>query len=312
MKLDYILLFIFLILFAFYFLPSAYLLLFAFYFEKMFSIIIPTWNNLAFAKLCVDSIRRHSAYNHQVILHINHGSDGTLQWAIDQRIDYTHTASNEGICIAVNMAGGLATKDSVVYMNDDMYVLPGWDTEIMAEIKKLDTDSFMFSSTMIEPTDHNNDCVIAKDYGHTIETFKEDQLLKEYNTFPKNDWYGSTWPPTIVHRKYWHITGGYSIELSPGMSSDDDFAMKMWCAGCRIFKGIGTSRVYHFQSKSTLRVKKNNGRKQFLMKWGINQSTFSNYYLMRTGAAYAGPLKDPAGPIMKWEHVRAWLKRKIM
>ncbi|MCD6010826.1 MAG: glycosyl transferase family 2 [Flavipsychrobacter sp.] len=278
----------------------------------MFSIIIPTWNNLAFAKLCVDSIRKHSAYPHQVILHINDGSDGTLQWAKEQHIDHTHTAANEGICIAVNMAGGIATQDYVVYMNDDMYVLPGWDTKIVEEIKKLDTDRFMFSSTMIEPTDHNNPNVIVKDCGSSIETFNETALLKEYNTIEKKDWYGSTWPPTIVHRKYWHITGGYSIELSPGVSSDDDFAMKMWAAGCRIFKGIGDSRVYHFQSKSTLRVKKNNGRKQFLMKWGINQSTFNKYYLHRTGEVYDGPVNEPDSSTMQRERFRAWLKRKIM
>ncbi len=275
----------------------------------MFSIIIPTWNNIDFVKLCVESIRKNSAFSHQVILHINDGSDGTLQWAKDEGLDFSHTKDNAGICKAVNEAGGLATQDYIVYMNDDMYLCPGWDTCIADEIKKLDTDNFMFSSTMIEPTDHNNPCVIVRDYGKTIETFNESLLLKECNTFDKPDWTGATWPPTIVHRKYWLITGGYSIELSPGVSSDDDFAMKMWYAGCRVFKGLGQSRVYHFQSKSTLRIKKNNGRKQFLMKWGINQSAFSKYYIRR-GTPYTGLLKDPGD--MPWETFRAWLKRKIM
>lgn len=277
----------------------------------MFSIIIPTWNNLAFVQLCVESIRKNSAYGHQVILHINDGSDGTLQWAKEQKLDYTHTPDNAGICMAVNEAGGLATKGYVVYMNDDMYVCPGWDTSIMDEITKAGTECFMFSSTMIEPVSHNNPCVINKDYGKSIETFNEAQLLKECNTFEKADWAGSTWPPTIVHRKYWLITGGYSIELSPGVSSDDDFAMKMWYAGCRIYKGVGKSRVYHFQSKSTLRVKKNNGRKQFLMKWGINQSAFNKYYIQR-GTPYSGPLKEPDSSTMQWETFRAWIKRKMM
>ncbi|MES2704515.1 MAG: glycosyltransferase [Bacteroidota bacterium] len=277
----------------------------------MLSIIIPTWNNLPFAKLCVESIRKNSAYTHQVILHINDGSDGTLQWAQQQQLDYTHTPGNAGICKAVNEAGGLATHDYIVYMNDDMYVCPGWDTHIAEEIKKAGTDCFMFSSTMIEPINYNNPCVINKDYGETIDTFDEATLLKECATFDKPDWTGSTWPPTIVHRKYWLITGGYSIELSPGVSSDDDFAMKMWYAGCRIFKGIGKSRVYHFQSKSTLRIKKNNGRKQFLMKWGINQSTFNKYYIRR-GTPYTGALTDPDGSKMQWESFRAWIKRKIM
>jgi len=278
--------------------------------HQMFSIIIPTWNNLPFAKLCVESIRKNSAHPHQVVLHINDGSDGTLEWAKSEGLDYTHTPDNAGICVAVNMAGGICTKDYIVYMNDDMYVCPEWDTYITQEIEKAGTDNFMFSATMIEPTEHNNPCVIVKDYGSTIETFNEKDLLAQCNTFEKADWAGSTWPPTIVHRKYWHITGGYSIELSPGVSSDDDFAMKMWTAGCRIFKGIGKSRVYHFQSKSTLRIKKNNGRKQFLMKWGMAQSTFNKHYTHR-GQPYTGPQQEPDPAMLKKEMLRAWLKRKI-
>ncbi len=277
----------------------------------MFSIIIPTWNNLPFARLCVESIRKNSVYKHQVVLHINDGSDGTLEWAKKEKLDYTHTPDNAGICIAVNMAGGICTQDYIVYMNDDMYVCPLWDKYLADEIKALGTDNFMFSATMIEPADHGNPCVLVKNYGSTIETFDEQKLLAECNTFEKKDWSGSTWPPTIVHKKYWHITGGYSIELSPGVSSDDDFSMKMWQAGCRIFKGIGKSRVYHFQSKSTLRVKKNNGRKQFLMKWGINQSTFNKYFTRRS-EIYTGPQQEPPESIMKRERFRAWLKRKIV
>jgi glycosyltransferase involved in cell wall biosynthesis len=196
-----------------------------------FSIIIPTWNNLAFAKLCVESIRKNSACRHQVILHVNDGSDGTLEWAKKEGIDHSYSPENVGICKAVNEAGGLAKCDYIVYMNDDMYVCPGWDMQIASEIASAGTDCFMYSSTMIEPVNHDNPCVIHKDYGSSIETFNEKALLRECDTFSKGDWAGSTWPPTIVHRRYWLITGGYSIELSPGVSSDDDFAMKMWYAG---------------------------------------------------------------------------------
>ena len=277
----------------------------------MFSIIIPTWNNLDFVKLCVGSIRKNSTYKHEIVLHINDGSDGTLEWARKEQLAYTHTPENAGICIAVNDAAGIATEDYIVFMNDDMYVCPEWDKHMAAAIKQAGTDNFMFSSTMIEPNDWGNPCIIHMDYGKNTETFDEAGLLKGYNTKEMKDWAGSTWPPTIVHRKYWHITGGYSIELSPGVSSDDDFAMKMWAAGCRMFRGIGKSRVYHFQAKSTLRVKKNNGRKQFLMKWGINQSTFNKYFTHR-GELYTGPQTDPPESIMKREHFRAWLKRKIV
>lgn len=274
----------------------------------MFSIIIPTWNNLPFVQLCVESIRKNSAFQHQVILHINDGSDGTLAWAQAEGIDYTHTTDNAGICIAVNQAAGLATTDYIVYMNDDMYVCPNWDKVIVDNIKKLPTDNFLFSATMIEPRDTGNPCVLVADFGQDRASFDEEKLLREYSGLKKNDWNGSAWPPTIVAKKYWQITGGYSIELSPGMSSDDDFAMKMWYAGCRIFKGIGDSRVYHFQAKSTLRIKKNNGRRQFLMKWGINQSSFNRLFIKR-GTPFTGPLAEPES--LKGEQLRATLKRRF-
>lgn len=258
----------------------------------MFTILIPTWNNLPFLKLCVESIRKNSAFEHQILIHVNDGNDGSLRWVMDNFTAYTHSPENIGICKAVNGLTRLIQQEYIVFMNDDMYVLPGWDTALIAEIKALDTDCFMLSSTMIEPQDTGNACVIVADYGRNEAVFREEALLKEYKILPKNDWSGSTWPPSVVHKKWWLQVGGYSDEFSPGMSSDDDFAMKMWQAGCRIYKGIAASRVYHFISKSTGRVVKNDGRKQFVQKWGIKQSTFHKYYTHR-GEPYQGKLSEP-------------------
>ena len=41
----------------------------------MFSIIIPTYNNLEYLKLCLASIKKNSQYKHEIIIHINDGSD---------------------------------------------------------------------------------------------------------------------------------------------------------------------------------------------------------------------------------------------
>ena len=262
----------------------------------MFSILIPSWNNLSFLQLCVESIRSYSASEIQIIIHVNDGSDGTLQWVKQQGLNYTHTPQNEGVCVAVNMAAKLARFNYIVFINDDMFLLPGWDTALANEIAALNTDCFMLSGTMIEPFDTKNKCVIVGDYGRTASGFKREKLLTEFQLLNKNDWSGSTWPPSVVHKNWWNKVGGYSEEFSPGMGSDDDFAMKMWQAGCRIFKGVGTSRVYHFISKSTGRVVKNDGRAQFFNKWGIKQSTFHNYYLRR-GEKYTGILGEPRATV---------------
>ncbi len=258
----------------------------------MLSIIIPTWNNQPFLQLCVESIRKYASVETQIIVHVNDGSDGTLEWVKQQGIDFTHTPTNSGVCIAVNMAAKLARYDYIAFMNDDMYVLPGWDSVLLQEIKALDTDCFMLSSTMIEPYNTGNKCVLVGNYGTNVNDFKKDELLADFGSLLKQDWSGSTWPPSVVHKKWWNKVGGYSEAFSPGMSSDDDFAMKMWDAGCRVFKGVSASRVYHFISKSTGRVIKNNGREQFFNKWKIKQSTFHKYYLRR-GGLYTGPLREP-------------------
>ena len=197
----------------------------------MFSILIPSWNNRAFLQLCVESINAYAGIETQIIVHVNEGNDGTLEWVKQQGLDYTHTESNAGVCVALNMASKLARFDYIVFMNDDMFVLPGWDTALVNEIAKLKTDCFMLSGTMIEPYDTKNKCVIVGDYGRAVQGFKREQLLKDYALFNKSDWSGSTWPPSVVHKKWWIEVEGYSEEFSPGMGSDDDFAMKMWAAG---------------------------------------------------------------------------------
>ncbi|TQV62035.1 MAG: glycosyltransferase [Halothiobacillaceae bacterium] len=67
----------------------------------MFSIIIPTWNNIACLKLCIDGIKNNSCFDHEIIVHVNEGNDGTLEWLNKAGIKYTHSTGNIGICLAV-------------------------------------------------------------------------------------------------------------------------------------------------------------------------------------------------------------------
>lgn len=258
-----------------------------------FSIVIPSWNNLPYLKLCVESIEKNSKYVHQIIIHVNEGSDGTLDWVKSKGFDYTYSAQNAGICFPLNFARTLLRTDYFLYMNDDMYVCPNWDSALWEEIEKTTDTLFFFSSTMLEPFKTANKCVISPaEFGTSIETFKEDELLQNYNNFDKNDWSGATWPPNVLHKDLWDLVGGYSIEFSPGMYSDPDFSMKLWNAGVRNFKGISKSRVYHFGSKTTGKIVKNNGSKQFLLKWGMTSKTFTDFVLLR-GENYTGTLQEP-------------------
>jgi glycosyltransferase involved in cell wall biosynthesis len=259
-----------------------------------FCILIPTWNNLDYLKLCISSILKNSHFDNQIVVIVNEGSDGTLEWVSQQQeIDFIHARQNIGICYGLNIARSLIKSEHIVYANDDMYLLPDWDLALDNEIKSIGHKNFMLSCTMIEPDDTGNPCVVVRDFGRDLSHFTEGALLKECGVLQIQDWSGSTWPPNVVHVDLWDLVGGLSIEFSPGMYSDPDFARKLYEAGVRYFKGKGNSLAYHFGSKSTRRIKKNKGRQTFLLKWGISSRTFTQSYL-KSGQKFMGPLTLPA------------------
>ena len=258
----------------------------------MFSIIIPTFNNLNYLSLCLDSIRKNSKYTHEIILHVNEGKDGTIDFARSNKIIHTYSANNIGLCSGVNLAAKKATKDYILYSHDDMYFCPDWDHVLNDEIKNINTTAFYLSGTMIE----KNSGHIQLDCGDDYFNFDEKKLLENYNKPAFFDHQGTHWAPHLIHRYYWNKIGGLSEEFNPGIGSDPDLNFKLWKNNVRIFKGLEKFRVYHFGSIS-LRKKnnlvRNKGAKSFLRKWGITVDFFKKYYL-RTGTKYTGPLNEPA------------------
>lgn len=275
--------------------------------RRVFSILIPTWNNLPYLKLCVESIRRHSALRHQIIIHVNDGSDGTLDWVRASGLDYTYTEHNVGVCMAMNMMRTKVDTDYILFLNDDMYVLPGWDSALYDEIKRIGTKMFFLSATTIQPRTASGP-VVKSDFGDSPENFREQELLAQYQSLAPADWAGATLPPNVVHRDLWDLAGGYSVEYTPGMYSDPDFTAKLWMCGVRYMKGLGTSMVYHFETKSTGRVKRNNGRLQFLLKWGMTSATFRKYYTHKGEAWHPGIEAEVKVGAVRRNRLRARLK----
>jgi glycosyltransferase involved in cell wall biosynthesis len=274
-----------------------------------FSILIPSWNNLPYLTLCIESIRKCAHVPFELIVHLNESNDGSKEWVEAQGdIAFSYSAKNVGVCYAMNAMRDLAAANYLLYLNDDMYVLPGWDVELKNAIDSCGTKKFFFSSTMIEPRAQSS-CSIEANFGNSIENFEVEKLNKAYRQFEFQDWHGSTWPPNVVHKDLWDLVGGYSVEFSPGMYSDPDFSMKLWKQGVRLFKGLGKSRVYHFGSISVKRVKQNKGYYQFIRKWGMTSSTLSKYYLRR-GVHFDGLLQEPKIPFfvqIKNAAYRVWL-----
>ena len=271
-----------------------------------FSIIIPTFNNLEYLKLCVHSIRKNSEFNHEIIVH-NNGEKGLINSFLkENNILYTQTGQNIGITGGVNMGAQKSTTDYIVYAHDDFYFLPGWDIAWKTEIENLKDNFFYLSGTMVQNGQVNYDC------GENIKTFDEQKLLDNNHKINYFDFQGSTWAPHIMHKDLWNKVGGFSEEFFPGTGSDPDLNLKLWNFGVRIFKGIGKCKVYHFGSIVTRKKFKNDktiitdsgrkGAKTFLKKWGFSIKFFTKHYLRGCRTTnfkriicnrYDGPLTNP-------------------
>ena len=261
----------------------------------MFSILIPTFNNLKYLELCINSIQKNSRYKHQIIAHVNIGNDGTIEYLDKNNIEYTHTDYNSGICEGLNKASNLSKFEYLLYAHDDFYFCPKWDLVLKKEVDKVGHNNFYLSGTMV------NNGQIKLNCGNDLDTFDEKKLLQEIDNSNYYDFQGSTWAPHLIHKNTWNDVGGFSEEFFPGTGSDPDLNMKLWQKGVRIFKGINDFKVYHFGSIVTRKYKNHptiktesgsKGAKIFLLKWGITIKFFKRFYL-HSGTKYKGPLDQP-------------------
>ena len=160
----------------------------------MFSIIIPTLNNLEYLRLCIKSLRNNSSYNHQIIPHVNIGQDGTVDFLEKENIQYTFTKHNAGICEGMNMASKKAKNDFILYAHDDFYFCPEWDLTLKNEIDEIGHNKFYLSGIMM------NNGPLKFDCGDSLENFNESKLLENYKNINHYDFQGSTWAPHLIHK----------------------------------------------------------------------------------------------------------------
>ena len=77
----------------------------------MISIIIPSFNNVNYLELCINSLIKNSYYKNEILVHVNEGSDGTIEYLKKNKIIHTHSQNNIGLCKACN----LISKKSPVF-----------------------------------------------------------------------------------------------------------------------------------------------------------------------------------------------------
>ncbi|HSY27615.1 MAG TPA: glycosyltransferase, partial [Burkholderiaceae bacterium] len=103
------------------------------------SIIIITHNQLSFTRQCVESIRRYTTLDVELIIIDNGSTDGTAEYLrAECGIRVLHNDNNLGFPAAVNQGLIASSGEVLVLLNNDTVVTQGW---LDGLIKALDFDS---------------------------------------------------------------------------------------------------------------------------------------------------------------------------
>lgn len=100
--------------------------------DKVVSIIVITWNNLAYTKLFLWSLRRWTNWSYKLIFVDNGSTDGTVEYLNSQKdIRLIANKKNLGYPSAVNQAIKLVDTPYFCLLNNDIVVSPNWLKEMM-------------------------------------------------------------------------------------------------------------------------------------------------------------------------------------
>lgn len=249
----------------------------------MFSICCCSYKDFEYFKLLYASLKKNTKVPYELIVHVNEPTVDILNWLeLHGDVKFSYSEDNLGVA-AVNQAVKQAKYDFIVDINADMYALPMWDLEILKQInvfKSQGIKKYTISSTLIEPVGNNPEFTIFNS-GVSVDNFDEQLLLKTYAenyvAWQKPDQVQYSHPISMP-KALWNEMGGVDTTYWPGQASDHDIAASAYKAGCRHFKRLGKSRLYHFVSRGITSLPPEqvimNGQDIFEKKWNISVEKF--------------------------------------
>ena len=205
--------------------------------NKKVSVIVVTYNNLAYNKQCVESILTQTAYpNYELIIVDNQSTDGTVEYLKElqkQELEGVKIILNEkniGFAGGNNIGIREAVGDYVLLLNNDTIVSRGW---LSSMVRTLERDQKL---GMCNPTTNSigNECMVGAKYRNKKE-FRE--FAYQYTHEHLNETGKVEMLPlfcTLIRSSVIDQCGMLDEGYKIGMFEDDDYTMAVTKAGYTI------------------------------------------------------------------------------
>ena len=201
------------------------------------SIVIPSYNNAEYLRMCLDSLRDKTGYPNFDVIVVDNGSDQSLIDEIAARSEHEQNlhliAAGENLGFARATNTGIEAADDadfVVMLNDDTVVTPGWLGRLLSH---LDNEEIGMVGPVTNWT--GNEARIDVPYGDDLEGLEEFAAQRavehQHEVF---DIAVLAMYCVAIRKSLIDRLGRLEERFKIGMFEDDDFAMRVRDAGLRV------------------------------------------------------------------------------
>jgi GT2 family glycosyltransferase/glycosyltransferase involved in cell wall biosynthesis len=239
------------------------------------SVIVLTFNNLDYTRLCLTSIYEKTDYpNYEVVVVDNASSDGTREFLQEfvkdkSNIHLSLNSANEGFARGNNIGATIASGDILVFLNNDTVITRDWLKGLVRYLRNLDIG-------LVGPVTNwsGNETRIPVDYS----TIKEmDNFAERYTSEHAGKSFEIRMLPFLcvaMRRSLFEEVGPLDENFGIGMFEDDDYALRVKAKGYRVICAEdifihhwGKASFSIIDSEKVQRLFEENQRK-FESKWG--------------------------------------------
>ncbi len=244
------------------------------------AIVILTYNNIAYNKACLESIREHTEVgSYEIVVVDNNSSDGTREWLMEQHdVKLQLNDYNAGFPKGCNQGIALACEDSdILLLNNDTIVMPRW-LENMSKCLYSADDIGAVGAVC----NHNENLQgVDFSYGDPGQMMA---LAEENNISDSSRWEQKLFLIgycLLIKREVLDKIGPLDEAFSPGYIEDNDLCMRivtagyrlMLCHDCFIHHHLGTSFRANMDALYPILFA---NREKFRMKWGFGPFLFDD------------------------------------
>lgn len=240
------------------------------------SIIILTYNNLDYNKICIESIKKYTKKGtYEIIVVDNHSTDGTVEWLKTQEdLIVIYNKQNLGFPKGCNQGIEIAKGDEILLLNNDTIVTPRWLENLRECLYSSDDIGAVGPVTNSCP----NYQTIPTNYTNVEEML---QFTESYNISNPEQWEEKLrliGYCMLIKKEVIDKIGLLDERFTPGNFEDDDFSLRMRKEKYKLMLCKDTF-IHHFGSisfnqdnKKFIELLKVNSDK-FQKKWGFDPYT---------------------------------------